>query len=235
MKVELLEALVQAQRRGRAVVLATRLENGAQRLFDPPGSAPSWGGGELGRVLREDAARVVKASRGEVFLRPYNPPAHVVVVGAVQIGQALVRVAGVAGFRCTVIDPRAAFATRERFPGVRLIRSWPAEALREIDLTPRTALVALTHDPKIDDPALECGLRSDVFYIGALGGRKSQAKRRDRLAARGFAPERQERIRGPVGLDIAARSPEEIAIAIAAEMIAELRSVRPAVAGRSPR
>ncbi len=171
---------------------------------------------------RDRSQRLVLADE-DVFLRVYNPPLRLVVVGAVHIAQALCPMAALAGFAVTVVDPRAAFATAERFPGVALSHAWPDRAVAALELDQRTALVTLTHDPKLDEPALVEALRSPSFYIGALGSRRTQAARLTRLRERGFEDAQLERIHGPVGLDIGARSAAEIAISILAELVARLR------------
>ncbi|WP_122075104.1 XdhC family protein [Pseudophaeobacter sp. EL27] len=160
---------------------------------------------------------------GETFVAVHNPSLRLVVVGAVHIAQALVPMAQLAGYDPAVIDPRAAFASPERFPGVTLLDDWPDEAVATLGLDARTALVLLTHDPKLDDPALEAGLRENCFYIGALGSKRTHAARIARMLAAGFTEQDLGRIHGPVGLDIGAAGPAEIAIAILAEMTAVLR------------
>jgi xanthine dehydrogenase accessory factor len=158
------------------------------------------------------------------FLDVHNIPLDLRIVGAVHIAQPLARMAVLAEYRVTVIDPRRAFATAERFPGVALSQGWPDEALGNDPLGPRSALVALTHDPKIDDPALMAALNSNCFYIGVLGSKKTHAARLARLQSSGFADDALARVRGPVGLAIGARTPAEIAISILAEMTMRLRA-----------
>ena len=177
------------------------------------------------------AARFINDRSGieedsRTFVAIHNPPLRLAIVGAVHIAQALVPMARIAGYDPVIIDPRAAFGSAARFPGERLIEDWPDEALAEVGLDNRTALVLLTHDPKLDDPALHIALGSDAFYIGALGSTRTHSKRVERLAEAGFTPEQIARIRGPVGLDIGAASPSEIAVSILAQMVQSLR--RPA-------
>ena len=160
------------------------------------------------------------------FVAIHNPPLRLAIVGAVHIAQALVPMARIAGYDPVIIDPRAAFGSAARFPGERLLEDWPDEALAEVGLDTRTALVLLTHDPKLDDPALHIALNSEAFYIGALGSTRTHAKRVERLAEAGFTTEQISRIRGPVGLDIGAAGPSEIAVSILAQMVQALR--RPA-------
>ncbi len=230
MNAGLLRELVAAQAEGRDVVLATRLSDGAQelvgadapssRLVGPEGASAA---GAVAEALRTGLPRTVKTAAGAVFLRPYIRPPRLIVVGAVHIAQALVPMAAITGFQVTVLDPREGFATAERFPGAELLKEWPDEAMDALDPDRRTAVVALTHDPRIDDPALVAALGSDAFYLGALGSRKTQGARTERLAALGFSEESLARIHGPVGLPIGARTPEEIAVAVLAQVIGALR------------
>jgi xanthine dehydrogenase accessory factor len=173
--------------------------------------------------VRADRGETVETPSGRVFLNVFNPPLRLIIVGAVHIAQPLARMAAEAGYDVAVVDPRRAFGSAERFPGVTLSNDWPDEAIAAMKPDRRTAIVALTHDPKIDDPALSVVLRSDVFYIGALGSRKTHAGRLARLREHGFDDATLARIQGPIGLDIGARSPAEIAIAILAQMTAHLR------------
>jgi xanthine dehydrogenase accessory factor len=177
-------------------------------------------------AAERDASGVWEAPGGPVFLRVYAPPARLVVVGAVHVAQPLAAMARAAGLAVVVVDPREAFATEERFPGVRLLRSWPDEALEVLAPDRRTAVVTLTHDPKLDDPGLSAALRSPAFYVGALGSRRTHARRLDRLRESGLGEDALRRIHGPVGLDVGARTPGEIAVSILAEVVATLRSAR---------
>ncbi|WP_170338857.1 XdhC family protein [Ruegeria arenilitoris] len=160
---------------------------------------------------------------GQTFVAVHNPPLRLIVVGAVHIAQALVPMARIAGYDPIIIDPREAFASKSRFPGEKLLTDWPDEAVASIGLDSRTAMVLLTHDPKLDDPALQAALDSDVFYIGALGSSRTHAKRVQRMTEAGFSAEQLQRIHGPIGLDIGAAGPAEIAVAIIAQMTAVLR------------
>ncbi|MET4100843.1 xanthine dehydrogenase accessory factor [Roseovarius sp. MBR-78] len=181
------------------------------------------------RLEREGYAERFRMDRsgmeadGETFVAIHNPPLRLIVVGAVHIAQALVPMARIAGFDPVVIDPRESFATPARFPGTRLMHDWPDEVLRAVGCDARTALVLLTHDPKLDDPAISEGLRAGVFYIGALGSTRTHAKRVARLEAAGVTAAEIARIHGPIGLDIGAAGPAEIAVSILAEMIGVLR------------
>ncbi|HEX4159552.1 MAG TPA: XdhC family protein [Rhizomicrobium sp.] len=217
-----LEALREAKEGGKTLVRAVDLASGEERLLDPGGDAA------LGRAAA-DAVRADRSGMTEVegrhwFLEVHNPPLDLRIVGAVHIAQPLARMAMLADYRVIVIDPRGAFATEQRFPGVTLCHDWPDEALTKTPLTARSALVALAHDPKLDDPALAAALRTNCFYVGALGSKKTQAARILRLKELGFSDAELARIRGPVGLAIGARSPAEIAISILAEMTMRLRA-----------
>jgi len=229
----LLDELTAALGAGRAVVWASRPSTGSEvilRPLDPDdaagrtGGGPSWPLDDARRALLEDRSFSVETSEGEVFLRAYNPPVRVVVVGAVHAAQPLVRMVRTTGYRPVVVDPRTAFATAERFPGTRLVTTWPAEALEMLAPDHRTAVVTLTHDPKLDDPALTAALATPAFYVGALGSSRTHRRRLERLAAEGVADEALARIHAPVGMDIGARSPEEIAVAILAQIVERLRT-----------
>ena len=222
MKRETLTALNDARRQGRAMVRAVDLASGDEKLIDPHADKTALG------LAAADAARADSSGNVEIdgrswFLEVYNPPLDLVIVGAVHIAQPLSRMAALAGYGVRIIDPRPAFATAERFPGIALSHDWADEALTKAPLGPRSAIVLLTHDPKLDDPALVAALRSNCFYIGALGSKKTQAARQARMKAEGFGDSDLARIRGPVGLDIGARSPAEIAVSILAEMTRDLR------------
>ncbi len=228
MKRDILEQLQQDRAEKRPVVLATFLKTGEQRLLYLVGKKglkdldPRIGEAARSAML-EDKPRTVETEQGPLFLNVFNPPLRLILVGAVHIAQALVPMAQLAGYEVIVIDPRSAFGSIERFPGVQLSNDWPDEAMEKLRPDLRTALVTLTHDPKIDDPALIAGLKSDVFYIGALGSKKTHASRIERLTAAGFGAEDFARIHGPVGLSIGAKSPAEISISILAQMTAALR------------
>jgi xanthine dehydrogenase accessory factor len=227
-KLELLEKLLAARRAGAPTALATDLATGAQSLVDA-GTAE----GELvldaealaqaRQAIADDASRTIEAAAARIFVEIWNPPLRMIIVGAVHIAQALAPMAALGGWGVTIIDPRAAFASAERFPGVALATDWPDEVMPGLKPDRRTAIVTLTHDPKIDDPALQAALRSEAFYIGSLGSRRTHAKRCDRLAGAGFAADQIARIHGPVGLAIGALTPAEIAISILAEVTAVLR------------
>lgn len=174
-------------------------------------------------MLASDRAAVVEGPDGAWFLNPFNPPLRLILVGAVHIAQPLALIGSLAGYDVTVIDPRTSFASAERFPDVALVTDWPDEAMAALAPDARTAIVTLTHDPKLDDPALHAALRSPAFYIGSLGSKKTHAARVARLAEAGFAQDDIARIHGPVGLSIGAKSPAEIAVSIMAEITETLR------------
>jgi xanthine dehydrogenase accessory factor len=227
-KAELFDQLREDRRRGRAVVLATTLPSGEQQLLYPREPAPELHDPELREAAQRAADRdqcvtVERAEGVSIFLQPENPPLRLVLVGAVHIAQPLSRMAALAGFAVTVVDPRAAFSTEERFPGVARLTAWPDRALAELRPDRRTAVVTLTHDPKLDDPALETALRSEAFYVGCLGSGKTHAARLERLRGRGFGEAELGRIFGPVGLRIGARSPAEIAVSILGQIVEQLR------------
>ncbi len=227
MKRAVLEALVAAQRDKRPVALVTEFPSGEQRLLE----ASDWeaGAAEMEAVreaVSHDASRRIEEGGAGAFIQPFNPQLRMLIVGAVHIAQPLSRMAAEAGFQVTVVDPRASFATEARFPGIERCGEWPDEALRQLAPDARTAVVTLTHDPKLDDPALAAVLRSPVFYIGSLGSRKTHAKRVARLREEGFSDDEIARISGPIGLDIGAKSPAEIAVSILAEVIERLRAPR---------
>ena len=223
MQLTTLKALNEARKNGKSALLFSDLDSGAETLtIEGEGS----GDIEVTQEINEAAARAQNEDRGRmlelegrrIFIQVFNPPRRLIIVGAVHISQPLVPIARLAGYAVTVIDPRGAWATPERFPDVDIDSRWPDEALENLKPDSRTAVVTLTHDPKLDDPALNVALRSNAFYIGALGGRKTAGKRRDRLTEAGFGPDDFARIRGPVGLDIGAVSPAEIAVSIVGQI-----------------
>ena len=219
---EVLASLLAVRKAGRAVVLATRLADGAQVLL-PDAAAPDGVAAAAAEALRDDQSRAVAIGEDRWFLHVHAPAHRLLVVGAVHIAQALAPMAALAGLAVTVIDPRRGFASFERFPGVVLHHGWPDEALAELAPDARTAVVTLTHDPKLDDPALDAALRSEGFFIGALGSRKTHAARLERLGALGHHAAALARLRGPVGLPIGAVTAPEIALSVLAEIIAARR------------
>ena len=218
----LLERLQQARADGRGVVLATDLAGGAQLLL-PDDPAPDGLAELADKALSADRSTTAAAGGKTWFLHAYNTPLRLVVVGAVHIAQTLVPMAAGLGYAVMVTDPRRAFASDERFPGVTISTDWPDEALDVWKPDSRTAIVTLTHDPKLDDPALDRALKSQAFYVGALGSRKTHAARLERLRALGHDDAAMARIRGPVGLDIGAVTAGEIALSILAQLVAVRR------------
>ncbi len=225
---ETLAALTEARAAKRPVVLATRLPSGEQMLLPGEGASPDLAAAAE-RALSRDESGTVAIGNESWFLRAYNPPLRLIVVGAVHIAQALVPMAAQLGFAVTVVDPRRAFATDERFPDVAVMGDWPDEAMDALKPDVRTAVVTLTHDPKLDDPALERALRSPAFYVGSLGSRRTHAKRLERLRELGLTDSHFARIHGPVGLNIAAVTAPEIALSIIAEIVAVRRNAALAV------
>jgi xanthine dehydrogenase accessory factor len=220
---EILAALDQAKQAKRPVVLATRLPSGEQRLLPDP-EAPNELNEAAVRALDRDESGTIKLGDTDWFLHAYNPPLRLIVVGAVHIAQALVPFAAPCGFAVTVVDPRRSFASDERFPNTVISTDWPDEALEKFAPDSRTAVVTLTHDPKLDDPALDHALKSQAFYIGALGSRRTHAARLKRLRDLGHQDTALSRIRGPVGLNIEAVTAPEIALSIIAEIVAVRRN-----------
>jgi len=223
MRRDILEKLSAARAAKRPVALATNLRSGQQKLLYLDG-----GEGELcldvdmmaaaADAIRRDEHIRFATPEGEVFVQIFNPPPRLLIVGAVHIAQPLARVGDLAGYGVTIVDPRRGFAESQRFEGIEISGEWPDEAMARLKPDARTAVVTLTHDPKLDDPALDAALKSPAFYIGALGSRKTHAARLERLKAAGFGDDALKRIHGPVGLDINALSPAEIAVSIVAQI-----------------
>jgi xanthine dehydrogenase accessory factor len=225
MKLATLDKLRKARDAGDPVALVTELSSGLQTLVYPAAVTGDFGieGDRLERIrkaIHDDRSGIVDQ---DYFVQVVSPAPRLIVVGAVHIAQALVPMASLAGYAVTIIDPRRAFATDARFPSVTMSDAWPDEALERLKPDSRTAIVTLTHDPKLDDPALEVALKSPVFYIGALGSRKTHAKRLERLKARGFDDTTLGRIHGPIGLRIGAVTQAEIAVSILGELTAVRR------------
>jgi xanthine dehydrogenase accessory factor len=226
---EILAALEAARAEKRPVALATRMPDGAQFLLPDPSAGVALNDAAL-TALAEDHSRTVELDGARWFLHVHNPKLRLIVVGAVHIAQALVPLAAQLELEVIVVDPRRAFASDERFPNVTVLTDWPDDALDALRPDARTAVVTLTHDPKLDDPALDRALRSAAFYIGSLGSRKTHAARLHRLRALGHDDTALARIHGPVGLDIEAVTAPEIALSILAELVAVRR--RAPIAGR---
>ena len=223
MRLELLKTLNAERAARRAAILVTDVASGEQRLVKGADIASDALAEELDAALRMGKSRSIEVGGRSYFLTVQAPPARIICIGAVHISQALAPMAKLSDFDLTIIDPRTAFATPERFPDVRLLAEWPQEVLPDLRLDRYTAVCLLTHDPKIDDPALIAALRAECFYIGALGSRKTHAKRVERMMAEGFSEADLKRIHAPIGLDIGSVSPAEIAVSVLGEIIAALR------------
>lgn len=230
MKAETLAALQEARTNRRALALATRLSDATETLVWPDRAEGALADNAslvaaAHRALEIGRSETVELDGQRIFLNVYVPPPRLIIVGAVHIAQSLAPMASLMDFDVTVVDPRRAFATDSRFPGVKVMQEWADEAFEKLGLDVSTAVATLTHDPKLDDPALEAALGSDVFYIGALGSRRTHAKRKERLSEAGITDEQFTRIHGPIGLNIGARSPAEIAVSILGQIV-EVRARR---------
>jgi len=223
MKLDLLTALNIERRARRAAIVVTDVGSGKQRLVKAADVGKDPLRPVLAEHLRSGKSGMEETGEGRVFLTVYVPAPQLVITGAVHISQALAPIAKLLGYDVTIVDPRTAFASPERFPDVKVIAEWPDTALPPLGIDRYTAFVALTHDPKIDDPALAHALKRDCFYIGALGSRKTHARRVERLREQGFSDADIARIHAPIGLDIGAVSPAEIAVAIMAQITEKLR------------
>ena len=219
----LLAALNEERAARRAAVVVTDLASGRQRLVREAELAGDPLEEAVGRVIRTGKSGIVETDAGEMFLNAHLPPPRLVVIGAVHISQALAPMAKLAGYDVEIIDPRTAFATADRFPGVPLHAEWPQDVLAARPLDAYTAVCAITHDPKIDDYPLIEALKVGCFYVGALGSRKTHARRVERLTEAGLSPAVIARIEAPIGADIGASAPGEIAVAIIASVIAAFR------------
>ena len=223
MKQKILNRLLDDQAEKRAVALSTDMTSGEQTLvYRDEAEGPDSSNPEVLSIARQaiqdDRSKVHDINGRNIFIEVFNPPLRMVIVGAVHIAQPLSRMASVAGYDVTVIDPRTSFATDERFPGITLNNEWPDDGMRALDPDRRTAVVTLTHDPKLDDPGLEVALKSDAFYVGALGSRKTHSSRVERLSEAGFSATEIAKIHAPVGLAIGSVSPAEIAVSILAQI-----------------
>ena len=223
MKLDILHALNDERTARRAAILVTDVASGDQRLVKATGIAKDPLKEALEKRLRMAKSGMEETPQGRVFLTVYVPSPRLVITGAVHISQTLAPLGQLLGYDVTIVDPRTAFASIERFPDVKVIAEWPDVALPPLGIDHYSAFVALTHDPKIDDPALKHALARDCFYIGALGSRKTHAKRVERLKQAGIADADIARIHAPIGLDIDAVSPAEIAVAIMGEITQTLR------------
>ena len=229
MHAETLDKLLQARKEKRPVALVSELVTGDQTLVfreSTEGTIP-LSEEQIAAVrsaIRDDKSGRIDSGNTQLFAKVFNPPKRMIVVGAVHIAQPLVTLAQTSGYEVVIVDPRGAFATADRFPGVTLSEDWPDDALKELSIDSRTAVVTLTHDPKLDDPALEVALKSEAFYIGSLGSRRTHAARVERLTEAGLSEDEITRIHAPVGLAINAKSPAEIAISIMAQITQVLRA-----------
>jgi len=229
MKIATVEKLLDLKARKQQVALVTDLASGAQDLFTESHPAPALNlspaaAEQIALAIREDRNAELELDGRTCFVQVHNPAPRLIIIGAVHISQTLAPMAAMAGYAVTVVDPRRSFATEDRFPGVTLSGEWPDEAMEKLNPDVRTAVVTLTHDPKLDDPALSAALRSPAFYIGALGSKKTHAARLGRLAKAGFADTDVARIHGPAGIDIGAKSPAEIAVSVLAQLTAARRN-----------
>ena len=225
MKRELLDALVAARHSKQSAVLVRELTTGKQCVFTKQESL-----GDIDDInpvvvdaahiaLDADGARAIEVAGEHYLIQTLANPARMIIVGAVHIAQSLIPMATNVGYEIVLIDPRSAFAKSERFPNVDIDNRWPHEAMADLELDARTAIVALSHDPKIDEPALQAAMDSNVFYIGALGSKGNHAKRLERLAALGYSKQQLSRVNGPIGLPLGGRSPAEIAVSILAQVV----------------
>jgi len=223
MRLDTLKVLNAERAARRATILVTDVASGEQHLVKGADIASDPLAERLDAALRMGKSRSIEDNGRNYFLTVQAPPARIICIGAVHISQALAPMARLADFDVTIIDPRTAFATPERFPDVRLLADWPQDVLATVGLDRYTAVCLLTHDPKIDDPALIAALKAECFYIGALGSRKTHAKRLERMMAEGFDEASLGRIHAPIGLDIGSVSPAEIAVSVLGEIIMSLR------------
>jgi xanthine dehydrogenase accessory factor len=223
MRLDILKALNAERAARRAAIVVTDPASGEQRFVKKVDVAADPLRETLEAALRSGKSGMVETPQGKVFLTVHVPPPRIVAIGAVHISQALAPMAKLLGYDVVVVDPRTAFATPERFPDVKLIAEWPDTALPPLNFDGYTAFVALTHDPKIDDPALIHALERECFYVGALGSRKTHARRVERLKAQGIGDNALARIHAPIGLAIGSVSPPEIALAIMGQITASLR------------
>lgn len=228
MRLALLSQLNALRAARRGGVLVTDLATGAQRLLREEDFATDPLGEQAEAALRAGRSAMIEVGDAKVFLNVQAPPTRLVIIGAVHVAQALAPMAALCGHDVTVVDPRSAFAAPERFPDARVIAKWPDEAIADLGGFDRhTAVAAITHDPKVDDPALSAALKAGCFYVGALGSRKTHGKRVERLTAAGFSAQEIARIKAPIGLDIGSVSPAEIAVSVLAQIVEAQRKKPP--------
>ena len=223
MKLDILRDLNAERAARRPAIVVTEMATGAQRFVRGADIAKDPLAETIAARLRSGKSGMAETPQGQVFLTVHVPPPRLVITGAVHISQALAPIAALLGYDVTIVDPRTAFASPERFPDVKVIAEWPDVALPPLGIDRYTAFVALTHDPKIDDPALLHALERECFYIGALGSKKTHARRVERLKQQGIGEAQLARLHAPIGLSIGAVSPPEIAVAIMGQITARLR------------
>jgi xanthine dehydrogenase accessory factor len=229
MRPDTLERLLKAQESKQPVALVSELKSGDQILVYPDRAEGDLNLSDeqlvaVRAAIRDDKSGRIACDEADLFAKIFNPPKRIIIVGAVHIAQPLVTLAQTSGYEVVIVDPRGAFATKDRFPDVTLSEDWPDDALKALAVDNRTAVVTLTHDPKLDDPALHIALRSDAFYIGSLGSRRTHSARVERLTEEGYSEDEIARIHAPIGLNIKAKSPAEIAISIMAQITQVLRA-----------
>ncbi len=229
MRPDTLERLLKARESKQPVALVSELKSGDQILVYPDRAEGDLNLSDeqlvaVRAAIRDDKSGRIAYDDAQLFAKIFNPPKRIIIVGAVHIAQPLVTLAQTSGYEVVIVDPRGAFATKDRFPGVTLSEDWPDDALKALAVDNRTAVVTLTHDPKLDDPALHIALRSDAFYIGSLGSRRTHGARVERLTEEGYSEDEIARIHAPIGLNIKAKSPAEIAISIMAQITQVLRA-----------
>jgi xanthine dehydrogenase accessory factor len=220
---DLLDRAVAAGETRRGLVVRTNLADGRKEVFErSDANLPQ----DIAERFRTAKSQLQETPDGDVFLHALVPPARILVIGATHIGQVLTQIARLASYEVTVIDPRTAFASADRFPDVKLLTEWPQDALPKVGLDPYTAVVALAHVGHIDDEALKLAVQSDCLYIGALGSSRNHAKRVERLKAAGITDSQMARIKAPIGLDIGAQTPAEVALSVMAEIVLAVRGVK---------
>jgi xanthine dehydrogenase accessory factor len=228
----LVSRALDARTNRRGLIVRTRLKDGRREVFSRDGASAD---AAIMQRLESGESELLSTPEGEVFVHALVPPARVLIIGATHIGQMLAQLVKLAGYEVMVIDPRTAFAAEARFPGIRLDTEWPQDTIPKIGLDAYTAVVALAHVGHIDDEALKLAMRSECFYVGALGSRRNHAKRTQRLQEAGFTQEEIKRIHSPIGINIGAQSPAEIAISIMAELVLALRGPKVYRAADAPR
>ena len=229
MNVEVLNKVLYAKTNRKIIILATELENGTQFILNDENTSNknlATLKSKANDLIKDHKSGIIEIDNDRWFINISLPPLRLMIVGAVHIAQPLAEIAAKSDFEITIIDPRSTFATNERFPNINIVKDWPAEALKSLKIDSRTAVVTLTHDPKLDDSALQIALNSQAFYVGSLGSQKTHDARIKRLEKAGFKDNEIKNIKGPIGIKIGAKSPSEIAISIMAEIISTYRNLR---------